>query len=246
MELIAYGGGFQLYRFLRRRAIAAGDSTVLGLEMNLWIIIAATAGAVVGSKLLAWVESIHYYWPHRADPRMWLGGKTIVGGLLGGWIGVEIAKRRLKIVHSTGDLMVFGLIFGMAVGRIGCFLTGLDDHTCGIATSLPWGVDFGDKVMRHPTQLYDIVFLLILAAGLFVLRPRLGNNGRLFRLFMLGYLLWRFGVEFIKPRELLIYNLSAIQIASLAGAIFCGGSLTKQLCRVRTPCGPETTRNCHA
>lgn len=228
MELIAYSGGFWLYRVLRRRARAADRAGVLGLEANLRIIVAVILGALVGSKLLAWAESFHYYRPHWNDPRIWMGGKTIVGGLLGGWIGVEITKRHLGIKHSTGDLMVFPLIFGMAVGRVGCFLTGLSDHTHGIATTLPWGVDFGDGVMRHPTQLYEIVFLLFLAAGLFALRHQPGHNGRLFRLFMLGYLLWRFGVEFIKPRETIEFNLSAIQIASLAGAIVCGVSLVRQ------------------
>ncbi|MCC7349619.1 MAG: prolipoprotein diacylglyceryl transferase [Phycisphaerales bacterium] len=228
MELIAYSGGFWLYRMLRRRARMAGRADVLGLEANLWIIVAVVMGAVVGSKSLAWAESFHYYRPHWNDPRIWMGGKTIVGGLLGGWIGVEIAKRRLGINHSTGDLMVFPLIFGIAVGRVGCFLTGLNDHTYGVATSLPWGVNFGDGIIRHPTQLYEIVFLMALAAGLFALRRRLGNTGRLFRLFMLGYLMWRFGVEFIKPRETIAFNLSAIQLASLAGVAACGIGLTRQ------------------
>ena len=93
-----------------------------------------------------------------------LGGKTIVGGLHGGWAGVELAKWRLGIRHSTGDVFVFPLIFGMSVGRIGCFLTGLPDHTYGNHTSLPWAVNFGDGP-RHPTQLYDIVFLCLLGGG---------------------------------------------------------------------------------
>jgi prolipoprotein diacylglyceryltransferase len=228
MEMIAYSGGFWIYRASRRRARAAGQTGVLGFEANLWIIVAVVIGALAGAKLLAWAESIKYYLPHWNDPRVWLGGKTIVGGLLGGWIGVEIAKHRLGIRHSTGDLMVFPLIFGIAVGRIGCFLTGLSDHTYGIATTLSWGVDFGDGIIRHPTQLYEIAFLLILAGGLWIIRPRLGNNGRLFRLFMLGYLLWRFCVEFIKPRETIGLNLSAIQIASLAGAVVCGVSILRQ------------------
>ena len=74
----------------------------------------------------------------------------IVGGLLGGWAGVEIAKRVLRIRYSTGDLFVFPLVVGMSIGRVGCFLTGLDDHTCGTWTGLPWAVDFGDGP-RHPT-----------------------------------------------------------------------------------------------
>jgi len=224
LELVAYTGGFQLYLWLRRRAAQR-----LETESNLWVITGAILGAALGSKLLAWVESFDAYRPLLADPRAWLGGKTIVGGLLGGWMGVELAKWRLGVRRSTGDLMVFPLIFGMAVGRIGCFLTGLDDHTYGVATHLPWAVDFGDGIARHPTQLYDIVFLTMLAAVLWLVKPRITGEGRLFRYFMGSYLLWRFMVEFIKPRELRIpaMNLSAIQLASLAGAAVCAASLVR-------------------
>jgi len=226
LEVLAYTGGFQLYRLTRRqRARALGAAAVLPFEQNLWLIVGCIFGALAGSKLLAWAESIDQYWPamRGGDPRVWLGGKTIVGGLLGGWIGVEIAKWRLGVTGSTGDQFVFPLIFGMSVGRVGCFLTGLDDHTYGVATSFPWGVDFGDGVRRHPTQLYDIAVLLALGS-LFLLRMRKPwRNGRMFRWFMLGYLGWRFLAEFIKPREIRVpwLNLSAIQIASLAGVIVC-------------------------
>jgi phosphatidylglycerol:prolipoprotein diacylglycerol transferase len=224
MELIAYTGGFQLYLHLRRRAAHR-----LEPETNLWIITGAILGAAVGSKLLAWAESFDALRPHLADPRAWLGGKTIVGGLLGGWLGVELAKYRTGIRQSTGDLMVFPLIFGMAVGRVGCFLTGLDDHTYGVATSLPSAVNFGDGIGRHPTQLYDIVFLAIVALALWINRARFTKAGQMFRLFMLAYLLWRFGVEFLKPREIRVpaVNLSAIQSASLSGAAVCVASLVR-------------------
>jgi prolipoprotein diacylglyceryltransferase len=224
MELVAYTGGFQLYLWLRRRSPSR-----LETESNLWVITGAILGAAVGSKLLAWAESFNAYRPLLAEPRAWLGGKTIVGGLLGGWIGVELAKGRLGVRRSTGDLMVFPLIFGMSVGRIGCFLTGLDDHTYGVATSLPWAINFGDGVGRHPTQLYDIVFLSVLALILWINRPRITGEGRLFRYFIGSYLLWRFLIEFLKPRELRIpaLNLSAIQLASLAGAAVCAASLVR-------------------
>jgi prolipoprotein diacylglyceryltransferase len=124
-------------------------------------------------------------------------------------------------------LFVFPLMLGMAVGRIGCFLTGLDDHTYGVATRLPWGVDFGDGVRRHPTQLYDIVFLIVLAVVVWIRSRSAWENGRMFRWLMLAYLAWRLGVEFIKPREIVIVNLSAIQIASLVGGVV----LATLLCR---------------
>ena len=216
MEVLAYAGGFQLYRLTRGQFPRAKAP----FEQTLWVFVGAVFGALVGSKLLAWVESWPDYWRHRYELAGWIGCKTIVGGLLGGWAGVEIAKRIVGIAHSTGDAFVFPLIFGMAVGRIGCFLTGLEDHTYGLATTLPWGVNFGDGVFRHPTQLYDIVFLAFLAAGLalWLLAPR--PNGRLFRSFLLAYVLWRLVVEFVKPRYTYTpLHLSAIQIACVGAAI---------------------------
>jgi phosphatidylglycerol---prolipoprotein diacylglyceryl transferase len=217
MEVIAYSAGFQLYRVLRRKFPRAR----VPFDQNLWLLVGAVFGALVGSKVLAWIESMPEYWPHRMDPAIWIGGKTIVGGLLGGWAGIEIAKKRLGIAHSTGDVFVFPLILGQCIGRVGCFLTGLDDHTCGNFTHLPWGVNFGDGP-RHPAQLYEILFLLSLGAVLWLLYTRRREslpNGTLFRLYLLGYLGFRFCIEFIKPTWKPYFGLSAIQIASLLGVI---------------------------
>src|SRR5437016_4543505 len=155
-----------------------------------------------------------------------MGGKTIVGALLGGWIGVEIAKKFLRVRSSTGDLFVLPLAFGIAIGRVGCFLTGLPDHTYGTHTNLPWAVDFGDGP-RHPTQLYEIAFLLGLGLALALRARRPYRNGELFRLFMLGYLFFRLTVEFIKPSYKPWLGLSAIQLACILGAITCTFSLLR-------------------
>lgn len=219
MEIIAYTGGFQLYLFLRRRWPRAG----VPVEQNLWLIVGAVFGALVGSKLLAWIESWPDYlnaWRGGQALAAFAGGKTIVGGLLGGWLGVELAKRLMHIRHSTGDAYVFPLIFGMAVGRIGCFLTGLPDHTHGNFSSLPWAIDFGDGP-RHPTQLYDIIFLVLLAAALLFRMHKPHPNGRLFRLFVLAYCTYRFAVEFLKPTYRPYAGVSAIQLACVGGAVAC-------------------------
>jgi prolipoprotein diacylglyceryltransferase len=220
MEVIAYSAGFQLYLFFRRR----WKGPIVPLEKNLWVIVGAIFGALVGSKVLAWVESWPDYfrfWKLTHSLAMLAGGKTIVGGLLGGWIGVEAAKKLLRIRFSTGDLYVFPLIVGMSIGRVGCFLTGLADHTYGNHTTLPWGVDFGDGP-RHPTQLYDIVFLSLLGIALWIRMQKPFENGRIFRLFMLSYCLYRFSAEFIKPVYRRYLGLSAIQCACLLGAAVSG------------------------
>jgi 7,8-dihydro-6-hydroxymethylpterin dimethyltransferase len=228
IEVLAYGAGFRLYLHLRRRWPSGPPMT---LEQTGWVMIGAIFGALIGARSLAWLESYPFYWAHRADWRVLMGGKTIVGALLGGWTGVEIVKRQLRIGHPSGDVYVFPLLLGMAIGRVGCFLEGLGDHTYGIATSLPWGVDFGDGVLRHPTQLYEIVFLMGFAAFfLWRIRTR-RQHGCMFSQFLLGYLAWRFLVEFIKPRDLVPgLPFSAIQWVSLLGITFVSRHLNDTCC----------------
>jgi phosphatidylglycerol:prolipoprotein diacylglycerol transferase len=223
MELLGYTAGSQLYFFLRKRS-KLGERAALPLEANLWLIVGCIFGALAGSKGLALIESLpeyHAQWAATRNSAVWLGGKTIVGGLLGGWAGVEVAKKILGVAHSTGDLFVFPLIAGMCLGRVGCFLTGLPDHTYGNFTTLPWGVDFGDGP-RHPTQLYEIAFLLLLGIALMIRARRPFPNGRLFRLFLGGYLIFRFAIEFIKPRYQPYLGLSAIQVSCAIGLVCLG------------------------
>jgi phosphatidylglycerol:prolipoprotein diacylglycerol transferase len=232
-EIIAYTAGFQLYLFLRRRRSSRDAAGTVPVEQTAWILVGCVFGALAGAKLLAWAESPIEYWNARGNLAAWVGGKTIVGGLLGGWVGVEIAKKRLGIKHSTGDTFVFPLILGIAIGRVGCFLTGLADHTHGVHTTLPWAVDFGDGP-RHPTQLYEIAFLMLLGIAL-ILRARKSHfDGELFRLFMLGYLTFRFAIEFLKPRYAPWIGLSAIQLAAMIGAVACVTSLIRRTGETQT------------
>lgn len=213
-EALGYTGGYAVYR--RGRA-KRGDR--LSDERRWWIIAAAALGALLGSRVLGLLE----YAPARGfDWRALLaftgGGKTIVGGLLGGWIAVELVKRVTGIRSRTGDLFAVPLCLGIAVGRIGCFFAGVADDTCGTPTSLPWGVDFGDGIRRHPTQLYEVVFLVLLALALQRLDTRTHGEGVTFRVFMAAYLGWRLLVDFIKPQPLW-HGLNVIQWACVAGLV---------------------------
>ena len=170
-EALAYTIGFDVYRRARARQ---GDHLS---DATRWTMIAAAAiGAAIGSKVLFWLEDplVTIEWL-RTDPAR-LMGKTIVGGFLGGTIAVEFAKWYAGERRSTGDLFVVPLCVGTAVGRIGCFLGGLEDRTYGTPTSLPWGIDFGDGIPRHPTQLYEIVFMAILAGVALRAAPRLSGS----------------------------------------------------------------------
>jgi len=158
------------------------------------------AGAALGAAIGARVLYIWQYGPALAGQPLavWLGGKTVVGGLLGGLIGVETAKKLLGWRASTGDGFVAPLLVAMVLGRMGCQLSGLQDLTYGTVTTLPWGWDFGDGLARHPTSLYEILGLAMLWLLLARMRPDSVPGDR-FRLFLAGYLLLRFALEFLKP-----------------------------------------------
>ena len=222
-DALAYFLGFRLYLFLKSRAPKPRATW----EQQTWILAGCLFGALAGAKLLAWMEAPGFYWAMRNDPNFWFGGKTIVGGLLGGWAGVEIAKKVMGITESTGDICVYPIILGMCIGRVGCFLTGLSDQTWGIRTNLPWGVDFGDGIPRHPAQLYEILFLLTLAAVLGIRRPAHAAPGLRFRWFMISYLAFRFYIDFYKPHWTLFAGLSGIQWGCLLGLFFCAYSAMK-------------------
>jgi len=204
-ESLGYTVGFWLHRYLKRRQ---GD--FLPSSDRYTVIVAAILGAAIGSKFLNWFEDPFALLHHLFDLNYLLSGKTIVGGLLGATLAVEWIKRRSGITRRTGDLFALPIIAGMAIGRIGCFLAGLPDGTCGTATSLPWGVDFGDGIHRHPTQLYEVGFLLVL--GLWIERRSRSphREGDLFRLFFLTYLLFRIAIDFLKP-GVTILGMTAIQ-----------------------------------
>ena len=136
-----------------------------------------------------------------------------MGGLFGGLLGVELAKKMIGETKSSGDLFVFPIILGIFIGRIGCFLSGINEFTYGNKTSFFTGMDLGDGVLRHPTSLYELVFLVLL---FFVLKYIKNNfslkNGELYKYFMLLYFAFRFFIEFLKPNIFYVFGLSSIQI----------------------------------
>jgi phosphatidylglycerol---prolipoprotein diacylglyceryl transferase len=197
------------------------------------IVVGGLVGALMGAKLLVILQHLNLFWQQREQ--FWLlllQGKTVVGALLGAVAGVELTKKLLGVQRSTGDVFVYPLILGTAIGRIGCFLTGLSDRTYGFSTLLPWGVDFGDGIRRHPTQLYEIAFLTAL---LIFLRWRSRypyQSGDLFKFYMIAYLSFRFLIDFIKPDFRPILALSAIQIACLLAIVYYRNSIPNLLPKV--------------
>jgi prolipoprotein diacylglyceryltransferase len=154
---------------------------------------------------------------------MWLSGvpglgRSIEGAVAGGIIAVELYKRAAGIRTRTGARFALPLAVGVAVGRIGCYLAGLDDFTYGTPTALPWGHDFGDGVMRHPVQLYESAamagFATVYVTAVRWRDPFVIDNG--FYLAAGFYGAQRFGWEFLKPYGAVLGPLSLFHLLSLS------------------------------
>jgi phosphatidylglycerol:prolipoprotein diacylglycerol transferase len=208
----------------------------LGATRNYAVILGCIVGAAIGNKAVHWIHHVDQWPLLRASPWLILQGQSIVGGLLGGLIGVELGKQYAGVTESTGDRFVAPILVGLIIGRIGCFLAGLADDTFGNPTSLPWAVDFGDGVGRHPTQIYDIGFALLALVLLCHFRPVLAREPGLgFKLMLAGYLLWRLIIDALKPVPYAYpFNLSGIQLTCLVALLIYLPITLRQLARLRS------------
>jgi len=181
-------------------------------ERTFYIVIAALVGGTLGAKLPIWIFHFQEIISAFPDITPLLSGRTIVGGLIGGTLGVIILKKYLKINEKKGNLFAPAIAIGIAIGRIGCFLRGC---CYGIPTSLPWGVNFGDGIPRHPTQIYESILMIFLFIYLQKAKKKNPAPGSLFKVLMVSYFIFRFLIEFIRVEAKVFLGLSGYQWASL-------------------------------
>jgi phosphatidylglycerol:prolipoprotein diacylglycerol transferase len=160
----------------------------------------ALFGALAGAKL-GWlfVEG----WREVGQPYFWLAlatGKTILGGLLGGFLTVELLKPALGCRQPTGDWFATVIPLGIAMGRVGCLRQGC----CAGVTWNGWCA-LSDRlgVTRWPAVPVEIAFNLSAAAVFFTLRRRGIWPGQHFHLYLIAYGLFRFVHEWLRstPRD---------------------------------------------
>lgn len=176
------------------------------------------ATLIAGAGLGAWLIGSLNLWASGVPGF----GRSIQGALAGAVITVELYKRANGITARTGAVYALPVALGIAVGRIGCLYSGLDDFTHGVATGASWGWDFGDGVLRHPVQLYESLAMAGFAA-VYVAMVARGSalwtvNG--FYILVGFYGAQRFFLEFLKPYEPILAGLTVFQLLSVAMILY--------------------------
>jgi len=227
-EALAYIVGILLAILYKRRR-----PVPLLISKSDWqyILCGALVGGIVGSKVVAWFFDIDALQREWWTLDYWLRGKTVVGGLLGATLGVEATKKVLGVTVSTGDALVMPLVIGMIIGRIGCFLGGMTDNTFGTVTSatFPLAWDFGDGLPRHPTQLYEIAFLVAIGLLLHSIRIASLAPGDRFKIFMVTYFLFRLVIDEWKPYPDVLIGLNAIQVTAVLGLLYYARDIARAM-----------------
>jgi len=170
---------------------------------------ALALGALAGAWLAGTLNSL---------PLTLAPSHSVAGALAGGIAGVELWKARNGIRRSTGAAFVLPMATGIAVGRMGCLFSGLADLTYGVPTGLPWAVDLGDGVGRHPVQAYEALAMALFAMAFAGARRRGARwaADHAFHAFVIAYAAQRFVWEFLKPYPKLVGPFNLFHV-------LCGG-----------------------
>ena len=206
-DAAAWGAAALVARWQYRRWPAETRQLARRTEPSYFVVLALSA--VVG----AWaIGTLNLSETGRIVP-----SHSIAGALAGGIAGVELWKWRNGVRHSTGSAFVAPLCVGIAIGRLGCLFSGLPDRTYGTPTALPWAVDLGDGIGRHPVALYEAgamaAFLIVYlhARG----RGRSWAHAHAFHALICVYAVQRFAWEFLKPYPTLLGPLNIFHLLML-------------------------------
>jgi len=199
--------------------LAVKKGARISYEMVINAAIVGIPSGIIFSRLLHVIDLWDYY---SQNPGEIIGGSglTIYGAVLGAALGIWIFSRFSKLPFGyMADVVAPGIILAQAVGRVGCTLNGCcygveTDFFCAVTYSHPDSLGpIGIPV--HPTQIYEIIYNLIVFGVLLLLRGRLRPDGSLFLVYLTLYALWRLGIDFIREGTDFLFGLHEAQVISI-------------------------------
>jgi phosphatidylglycerol:prolipoprotein diacylglycerol transferase len=188
-------------------------------------------GVILGGRLgYCLFYNLKFYIENPLDIfKIWHGGMSFHGGLLGVVIGLFLCCKIHKIdVKKMMDITPLCVTLGLFFGRVANFING---ELWGKATTLPIGFIFpqsGTMDPRHPTQLYEAITegLLIFIIMFFLYRKKPDWNGRLCGLFLILYGFFRFCIEFLREPDAhigyILFNVFTMGHLLCSATILCG------------------------
>ena len=187
-------------------------------ERLLFIYVAALIGAFLGAKVVYLLAEGWLDWSQQDRWRRLATGKTILGGLLGGYAAVELAKKFTRYPNATGDWFALIAPLGIMVGRFGCWL-----HGCCLGATCPraWYTrDDSAGIARWPAVPVELAFNAVALITFLLLRRKNLLPGQHFHLYLIAYGLFRFAHEFVRATPRVLGPLSGYALAALATAAF--------------------------
>jgi prolipoprotein diacylglyceryl transferase len=213
-------------------------------ERLLWIVAGTLIAGAIGAKLATVWRYIALSGDHSIQGMILRGGRSILGGLAGAYVGAIATKKLVGYERRTGDLFAPAVAIGMAIGRIGCFLS----EQVGTPTSVPWGLRLDAATLAripncpycvpgvalHPSFLYESAFHLVMFIALsFVLRNKATAHhdmaeGDVFKIYLLAYAVFRFFVEFVRGNTPVWLGLSGSQLFLIPSTILLVAYFARQ------------------
>ncbi len=180
------------------------------------VFIGALGGAFVGAKVAYLFAEGWHDWPMADHWQRIAAGKSIIGGLLGGYGGVELMKWITGYQKSTGDRFALILPVGIALGRVGCCMQGC---CLGKPTALQFfSVRDEQGIPRWPASEVELGFQLVLLTLMWLLRRDLRFKNRLIFLYFICYGVFRFVHEFMRAEPLMFFKFSGYHVLALITA----------------------------
>jgi len=219
--------GLELAKIVQKRL---GNFHPSYLQFNLdnllvWLLVPG----IIGARTYHVID----YWDYYSEIpieilKIWQGGLGIYGGIAGGLIGLliyrQIHKQGIRLL-PTLDVIVFALLIAQEIGRLGNFF---NQELFGLPTTLPWGIwidpenrlpGFEQFTRFHPLFAYEAIANILLLGLMWKLIGQKRKLGYFFSLYLIGYGLIRFCLDFLRLDPWRVGWLTVAQWISLGIAV---------------------------